>query len=93
MERKLKVLKGVLLLRQVNRYQSKEEQIAEIERNCSDKELDEWIEALKSPDDVAEFEEELEFLEEEMRYTSCTEHDYSPSNPWDAPGMSVRDFI
>ena len=52
-----------------------------------------WIEALKSPDDVAEFKEELEFLEEEMQYTSCTEHDYSPSNPWDAPGMSVRDFI
>lgn len=41
MERKLKILKGVLLLRQVNRYQSKEEQIAEIEQNCSDKELDE----------------------------------------------------
>ena len=41
MERKLKVLKGVLLLRQVNQYQSKEEQIAEIEQNCSDKELDE----------------------------------------------------
>ena len=99
MERKLKVLKGVLLLRQVNQYQSKEEQIAEIEQNCSDKELDEWIEALKSPDDgpgfgeEPEFLEELEFLEENMRYTSCTAHDYSPSNPWDAPGMSVRDFI
>ena len=60
MERKLKVLKGVLLLRQVNRYQSKEEQIAEIEQNCSDKELDEWIEALKSPDDGPGFGEEPE---------------------------------
>lgn len=26
-------------------------------------------------------------------YTSATDGDYSPSNPWDAPGMSVSDFI
>ena len=25
--------------------------------------------------------------------SSCTERDYSPSNPWDAPGMSIHDFI
>lgn len=24
---------------------------------------------------------------------SCTTHDYSPANPWDAPGMSISDFI
>ena len=24
---------------------------------------------------------------------SSTNGDYSPSNPWDAPGMSIRDFI
>lgn len=24
---------------------------------------------------------------------SATGGDYSPSNPWDAPGMSIRDFI
>ena len=24
---------------------------------------------------------------------SATAGDYSPSNPWDAPGMSIRDFI
>lgn len=24
---------------------------------------------------------------------SCTAGDYSPGNPWDAPGMSIRDFI
>ena len=23
----------------------------------------------------------------------CTLQDYSPSHPWDAPGMSIRDFI
>ena len=26
-------------------------------------------------------------------YTSCTAGDYGPGNPWDAPGMSIRDFI
>lgn len=31
-------------------------------------------------------------MNEEM-YSSSTGGDYSPSNPWDAPGMSVRDFI
>lgn len=66
MERKLKILKAVLLLRRVNRYQSKEE---------------------------TEFEETPEIVEEEQRYTSCTAHDYSPSHPWDAPGMSIQDFI
>ena len=24
---------------------------------------------------------------------SASRHDYGPSNPWDAPGMSVKDFI
>ena len=27
------------------------------------------------------------------RTISSTAGDYGPSNPWDAPGMSVRDFI
>lgn len=26
-------------------------------------------------------------------YRSSTDGDYGPSNPWDAPGMSVEDFI
>lgn len=26
-------------------------------------------------------------------YSSATNGDYSPSNPWDAPGMSIKDFI
>jgi hypothetical protein len=34
------------------------------------------------------------FEEEDEEYTpSSTGGDYSPSNPWDAPGMSVSDFI
>ncbi len=32
--------------------------------------------------------------EPEEEYTpSATNGDYSPSNPWDAPGMSIHDFI
>ena len=81
MERKLKILKGVLLLRQTNRYQSKEEQIEEIEKYCTDQEIDEWIEALKAPEDdenLEFIEEDPVFIEEEKLYTSCTERDYSP---------------
>lgn len=29
----------------------------------------------------------------EERYTSSTNRDYGPGNPWDAPGMSISDFI
>lgn len=99
MERKLKILKAVLLLRKVNRYHSKEEQIEYSEKYYTDQELDAWIEVLKNPEEdetfeeYMEFEEYPEFEEEEMFYTSCTYGDYSPSSPWNAPGMSVRDFI
>lgn len=32
--------------------------------------------------------------DEEEHYTpSCTHGDYSPSCPWNAPGMSIKDFI
>lgn len=93
MERRLKILKAVLLLRRINRDQSKEEQIAEVDRYYSDEMLDDWIEALKKPEEETEFEGSPEIIEEEQRYTSCTAHDYSPGNPWDAPGMSIRDFI
>ena len=36
---------------------------------------------------------EDEYDDEEDYTPSSTRGDYSPSNPWDAPGMSVRDFI
>ena len=32
-------------------------------------------------------------LEEDEYCPSATHGDYSPSSPWDAPGMSIRDFI
>lgn len=32
--------------------------------------------------------------EDEEEYVPSAENgDYSPSNPWDAPGMSINDFI
>ena len=32
--------------------------------------------------------------ESNKRYIrSATNGDYSPSNPWDAPGMNIRDFL
>jgi hypothetical protein len=44
-----------------------------------------WIQDLKCDVEENSYEEEY--------YPSSTNGDYSPSNPWDAPGMSVRDFI
>ena len=39
-------------------------------------------------------EEEPPYDYEDRYYTpSSTNGDYSPSNPWDAPGMSIHDFI
>lgn len=40
------------------------------------------------------FEDLMDELGVDEKYTpSSTNGDYSPSNPWDAPGMSVKDFI
>lgn len=61
--------------------------------------------ALNYDSKVPEDQNELAFLNEDSKdedslydyeddYTpSSTFGDYSPSNPWDAPGMSIRDFI
>lgn len=44
--------------------------------------------------DCREYEEGTpDCLDDGHRTTSATGGDYSPSSPWDAPGMSVRDFI
>lgn len=32
-------------------------------------------------------------FEDDMYSLSATNRDYSPSSPWNAPGMSIRDFI
>ena len=40
---------------------------------------------------ISNAEEELET--EEYWENDYIERNYGPSNPWDAPGMSIRDFI
>ena len=45
-----------------------------------------------STDKLNECEDE-DYYDDEPYISSCTNGDYSPSNPWDAPGMSIRDFI
>lgn len=94
MERKRKTLKAALLLRRIHKRQSKEAQIAEADKYYSDEETDNWIGALKKPKEEMELGEVSETIEKEQWYTpSCTARGYSPSNPWNAPGMSVRGFI
>ena len=43
--------------------------------------------------EIMEVMAQIDDIEDEKIYTSCTARDYSPSSPWNAPGMSVRDFI
>jgi hypothetical protein len=38
-------------------------------------------------------DEACDFDEEDRYIRSSTCGDYGPSNPWDAPGMSWKDFI
>ena len=40
-----------------------------------------------------ETEDDFDNNEEDNYCSSSTNRDYSPSNPWDAPGMSIKDFI
>ena len=40
----------------------------------------------------SEDEEEFDAYDDEF-VPSAENGDYSPSNPWDAPGMSLKDFI
>lgn len=44
--------------------------------------------------DFDEDDVEAKYNEDEEEYVPSAENgDYSPSNPWDAPGMSISDFI
>ena len=45
-------------------------------------------------DETEACERFVQVYDEDEHYTpSATHGDYSPSNPWDAPGMSISDFI
>ena len=51
-------------------------------------------EEIESAKNCPKYEEGTPSCLEDNEYCpSATNGDYSPSNPWDAPGMSVRDFI
>ena len=57
-------------------------------RHCKS-DMCEWCQVMQILHDS-----ELEFESDVEPYVHCsTNGDYSPSNPWDAPGMSVSDFI
>ena len=50
-------------------------------------EADHWV---KEDDD----ERHYHYTSDDEDYIPSAENgDYSPSNPWDAPGMSIKDFI
>lgn len=88
------ILKAVLLLRTINRNESKEEQLKMMEKYCSNEQLEDYIEHFYDPTPSSESSYDEENTNEDDYYTpSCTCHDYSPSNPWDAPGMCIHDFI
>ena len=77
--------------------------------NCKKRAFDSWCgidfcigyematneeEEILNAKDCREYEEGVPYcFEEDGCYSSATNGDYSPSSPWNAPGMSVRDFI
>lgn len=75
--------------------------------NCKHRFFGSWdeIESCIDYEMACTEEEEIKAAEDCKRYEegtpdcldnycpSATNRDYSPSNPWDAPGMSIRDFI
>ena len=52
------------------------------------------VKAYYDEEDYDDEDEEEDEDEDEEEYVPSAENgDYSPSNPWDAPGMSINDFI
>lgn len=49
------------------------------------------IDGVRSEDE--EWLDDDEFFEDEEYVPSAENGDYGPNNPWDAPGMSIHDFI
>lgn len=95
--RKELLVHAVLLLRTVNKYESKEKQLQYFSTLSND-ELIDYITHFHDPqpdmDDIRD--DTWEYSEYDFYgnyWPSCTNGDYSPGNPWDAPGMSIHDFI
>ena len=67
-----------------NLYKAK----ATICNNC-ESDMCEWCQVERVVEDA-----EIEYETRHDKYIcSSTNGDYSPSNPWDAPGMNISDFI
>lgn len=91
------VLHAVLLLRTVNRYESKEKQLSYLKK-CKKDELIDYIYHFNDPSPTWEelgfsSDDDIEWECTDEEYSSCTAGDYGPSCPWKAPGMSIHDFI
>lgn len=85
------------------------EQLDWFEKGYTTKEsLESWIEDLKAeiaktPEQKEQESQEMiewlcecdakEAARDDEYFASATAGDYGPSNPWDAPGMSIRDFF
>lgn len=93
MPREQLVLKAVLLLRTINKYSSKEKQLVFMDKHYSTEQLEDYVEHFGEPQPETSEPDNLRDDGEEYYTSSCTCHDYSPGNPWDAPGMSIHDFI
>lgn len=65
-----------------------EETIREFLGELADKVCEKYMK-LKVVDRWYDYHEEMRM--DDTRSATCG--DYSPSNPWNAPGMSIRDFI
>lgn len=66
--------------------------------SCLEVYADSWKDILIVKDGKMEFsqediEDDEEDDEDEEYCPSSTAGDYGPGNPWDAPGMSIKDFI
>ena len=62
----------------------------------SDGEVDETDYTIAEYDDKVHWHytsEDEDDCDDDDYVPSSTNGDYSPSNPWDAPGMSIKDFI
>lgn len=86
------------------RYSAKDEEVSDMLKSYDSLELYgllyDWAEeyCLMDAEDTVEFFEqkikEMYEQEKDSDYTPSAENgDYSPSNPWDAPGMKMSDFI
>lgn len=88
------VTHAVLLLRTVNRHESKEKQMDTYACYLSKEELANYIVHFHDEEPDPIWDEEVAAAEDDVFYSpSATARDYGPCNPWDAPGMSVCDFI